>query len=319
MLSMPRLLVGTVLFNTLLAGLLVLVRFGGTFAENVIYSNCIGLTVVGIYFAGRRLLWPLRRPPAPMLVGLVVVATLVGWLAGSALASALLSQPWQPGHAGGAVLAITAAASVIATFYFWNRERTAEIEHQAVEARLKLLQAQLEPHFLFNALANLDALIATDPKRARTMLGHLNCYLRATLMATRKDWSTLADEFALLSGYLEVQTIRMGPRLRHEVSLPPALATATVPPMLLQPLIENAIKHGLEPKVDGGEIRVSARKDGSNVFIEVADTGMGSGDTAGTGVGLDNVRERLAAVGGKLAYAKNPSGGVTVTLEVPQP
>ena len=316
--NLLRSLLGTAAFNTAIAGLLTLIGFGGRFAENFVFSQCIGLTVIGVFFAGWRIGWPGARPSGwrgGVLVGCTILA---GWLGGTALASALLGLPWHPRISGGAVLGITAAASLIGMSYFWNRERTASIEREAAEARLRLLQAQIEPHFLFNTLANLDALIQTDPKRARAMLGHLNDYLRATLLATRKEWTTLADEYAMLRGYLEVQAIRMGARLRHELDLPAALAAATLPPMLLQPLVENAIKHGLEPKMDGGEIRVSARDDGADVVIDVADTGLGSADTGGTGIGLDNVRERLAAVGGTLGYAKNPSGGFTVTLRIPK-
>ena len=109
-------------------------------------------------------------------------------------------------------LALTAGAGLGGTFFFWTRERLAHSERGAAEARLKLLQAQIEPHFLFNTLANLQALIGSDPTRAQAMLGHLDGYLRATLASTRNDKCTLADEFALLRGYLEILAIRMGPR-----------------------------------------------------------------------------------------------------------
>ncbi len=316
--NLMRSLLGTAAFNTAIAALLTLIGFGGTFAENFVFSQCIGFTVIAVFLGGWRIGWPRARPSGWTGGALVALTILAGWLGGTGLASTLLGVPWHPHLSGGAVLGITTAASLVAMSYFWNRERTAAIERQAAEARLRLLQAQIEPHFLFNTLANLDALIQTDPKRARAMLGHLNDYLRATLLATRKEWTTLADEFAMLRGYLEVQAIRMGERLHHGLALPAALGTATLPPMLLQPLVENAIKHGLEPKVEGGEIRVAARDDGADVVIEVADTGLGSADTGGTGIGLDNVRERLAAVGGTLGYAKNPSGGVTVTLRIPK-
>lgn len=313
-----RILVGTAVFNSVVAGLLTIVGFGGTFAENLVFSQCIGFIVVLVFGAGWRMLSPRRRPSGGLLMALIGAAILAGWLGGSALGSALLSMPWSPGHSGGAVLAITAAASLVAMLYFWNRERTAELQRQAVEARLKLLQAQIEPHFLFNTLANLDALIQTDPGRARAMLGHLNDYLRATLLATRKEWSTLADEFALLSGYLEVQAIRMGPRLRHALELPAALAGATIPPMLLQPLVENAIMHGLEAKLEGGAIRVTAHEEGDAIVLAVADSGLGSSNAGGHGIGLDNVRERAAAVNGTLEFARNDAGGVTVTLRFPK-
>jgi sensor histidine kinase YesM len=212
------------------------------------------------------------------------------------------------------------------------------MERQRIVAQLKALQAQIEPHFLFNTLANLDALIQSDPARARVMLGHLNDYLRATLAATRREASTLAEEFALLRGYLEVQRIRMGERLRFSLELPDGLAQADLPPLLLQPLVENALKHGIEPRLDGGEVKVSAREEDGRLLLEVEDKGLmpasgargapaGSGEggtrnasTAGSGVGLANVRARLAAAfaGAQLEAGPNPAGGYTVRLSIPR-
>jgi LytS/YehU family sensor histidine kinase len=126
------------------------------------------------------------------------------------------------------------------------------------EARLKLLEAQLEPHMMFNTLANLRVLIATDPPRAQAMLDHLIAYLRATLGGARAALHPLADEFARLADYLEIMAVRMGPRLAFALDLPEALRGVPVPPLLLQPLVENAIRHGLEPQVAGGHIGVRA-------------------------------------------------------------
>jgi sensor histidine kinase YesM len=196
------------------------------------------------------------------------------------------------------------------------------VERGAVEARLKLLQAQIEPHFLFNTLANLHTLIGSDPARAQKMLEHLNDYLRATLDAARRDSGTLGEEFALLRGYLEVLAIRMGPRLAFTLSLPEELSGFRIPPMLLQPLVENAVKHGLEPKIDGGRVDVSAEKVDGSVVVRISDTGLGlgSGATKGTGVGLSHVRERVAAAYGpqaSLKIEKNPADGVTATVRIP--
>jgi sensor histidine kinase YesM len=250
----------------------------------------------------------------------------VGWFGGSYVASLLLGDPFGPSSLGAnavfGFLALTAGAGIGGCFFFLTRERLVISERNAVEARLKLLQAQIEPHFLFNTLANLQALIAVDPRRAQAMLGHLDGYLRATLATTRNDRGTLAEEFALLRGYLEILAIRMGPRLAYELDLPEDLAAATVPPMLLQPLVENAIKHGLEPKVDGGRVRVAARAEGRVLVLTVEDTGLGFGAhaTGGTGVGLPNVRERLAALyssAASLDTGENPGGGLRVTLRLP--
>ena len=318
----PFALLAVAAFNTVIAVLLSLVGYGSGFGDNLVFSQCIGLTVLLLIHLGWRLLWGGQKPPRLPFFGLVAVAVLAGWLGGSALASLFLGLPWTAGRSAGAALGVTVAAGIIGTWFFWSRHRAAEMERQRIESQLKMLQAQIEPHFLFNTLANLDALIQTDPKRARAMLGHLNDYLRATLAATRRERSTLADEFALLRGYLEVQGMRMGERLRFRLELPESLAQAGLPPMLLQPLVENSLKHGLEPKVEGGEVKVSAREEGGLLVLEVADSGLGraNGSTGGGGVGLANVRERLAAAyaGAKVEAGVNPAGGYTVTLSIPR-
>jgi len=318
----PFALLAVAVFNTVIALLLTLVGYGGGFGENLVFSQCIGFTMLVLIQVGWRALWPASKPPLVPFLGLIAAAVVAGWLGGSLVASFALGIPWTAGRNAWAAFAVTVTAGVAGTWFFWSRHRAAEMERQRIEAQLKALQAQIEPHFLFNTLANLDALIQTDPPRARAMLGHLNDYLRATLAATRRERSTLADEFALLRGYLEVQRMRMGERLRFRLELPEALAQADLPPLLLQPLVENALKHGLEPKVEGGEVKVSAREEGGRLVLEVADTGLGkaNGATGGTGVGIANVRARLAAAyaGAKLEAGMNPAGGYTVRLSVPR-
>jgi signal transduction histidine kinase len=318
----PFALVAVLAFNTAIAALLSLLRYGGGFGENLVFSQCIGLTVLILIHIGWRTLWPDRKPPRLPFFALIALATLAGWLGGSAIAAALLGMPWTAGRNAWAALGVTLAAGITGTWFFWSRHKTADLERGRIEAQLKLLQAQIEPHFLFNTLANLDALIATDPVRARIMLGHLNDYLRATLASARKERNSLAEEFALLRNYLEVLAIRMGARLKYELVLPEALAPLPVPPMLLQPLVENALKHGLEPKVEGGTVTVSAREDRDRLVLEVADTGLGSTESGGGGgVGLANLRERLAAAFGAAAHVEagaNAAGGFTVTLSLPR-
>ena len=317
----PFALIAVVAFNTGIAALLTLVGYGGGIGENFVFSQCIGLSVLLLIHFGWRGFWPVRKPPRAPFIGLIVAAIIAGWLGGSAIASALLGLPWTAGRSAMAALGVTVAAGAAGTWFFWSRHKAAELERGRVEAQLRLLQAQIEPHFLFNTLANLDALIATDPARARLMLGHLNDYLRATLAAARKERNSLEEEFALLRNYLEVLAIRMGARLRYELALPEALAALQVPPMLLQPLVENALKHGLEPKVEGGSVRVSAREERGRLVLEVADTGLGGHGSGGSGVGLANLRERLAAAFGGAADVQagpNAAGGYTVTLSLPR-
>jgi signal transduction histidine kinase len=314
-------LVAVLAFNTAIASLLTLLRYGAGFGENLVFSQCIGLTVLLVIHAGWRTFWPTGRPPRLPFLGLLAFGVLAGWLGGSALAAAWLGLPWTAGRNAWAALGVTVAAGVVAVGFFWNRQRTAELERGRIEAQLKLLQAQIEPHFLFNTLANLDALIATDPPRAREMLRCLNDYLRATLAAARRERSPLGEEFALLRSYLEVLAIRMGPRLKYELAMPPALAAVEIPPMLLQPLVENAVKHGLEPKLEGGTVTVGARLDGARLVLEVADTGIGAPAGGGAGVGLANVRERLAAAfdgAARVTATGNAAGGYTVRLDLPR-
>jgi sensor histidine kinase YesM len=161
---------------------------------------------------------------------------------------------------------------------------------------------------LFNTLANLQGLIALDPARASDMLDQLIQYLRATLSVSRSETTTLEQEFAAMGAYLGLMGVRMGERLRYRLELPPALRTARLPTMLLQPLVENAIVHGVEPKIDGGEITISAAIEGDSLVLDVRDTGLGLGPGLGQaparrggGVGVATSRERLEALYGERA------------------
>jgi len=203
---------------------------------------------------------------------------------------------------------------------FYQRARAEDLRHQATEARLKLLQRQLEPHMLFNTLANLRALIASDPQRAVAMLDHLNAFLRATLDASRATQHPLSTEFQRLSDYLDLMAVRMGPRLRHRLELPADLAALPVPTLLLQALVENAIRHGLEPQVAGGELVVRARREAKHLVLEVADSGAGMAPDAPAGFGLTQVRERLRSTYGNaaaLAMSDAPGGGTLVRIRLP--
>ena len=178
---------------------------------------------------------------------------------------------------------------------------------------------------LFNTLANLRVLIGLDAAAAQQMLDRLIAFLRATLEASRAQQHPLADEFARVEDYLALMAIRMGPRLVPRLDLPEALRSLPVPPLLLQPLVENAIKHGLEPHVQGGRLSVTARRDGEMLTLEVRDTGRGlpSGtDTSGTRFGLAQVRERLATLYGpratlELQAAGDGEGGTCARIRLP--
>jgi signal transduction histidine kinase len=195
-------------------------------------------------------------------------------------------------------------------------------EKELTVAKLGLLHAQVEPHFLYNTLASAQLLARSDPPRADAMLGHLIQYLRHSLPRTGDEPSTLGAELERAIAYLEILRIRMGPRLGVEVDVPENLRATPMPPMMLQTLVENAIKHGLEPRTTGGTVWIRARRsDDDCVAVTVADNGDGfNSNTAGTGIGLKNVRERLRLMYGQnasLAVVANFPAGVAATITVP--
>ena len=208
---------------------------------------------------------------------------------------------------------------------------TAEAEslrRQVLEARMAMMQAQVEPHFLFNTLASIDHLIEFDPKRASQMQRTLISLLRASMPSMRSTDSGLRPldlELAVVRPYLEILKVRMEERLTTEIDVPDGLLSAEFPPMMIQTLVENAIKHGLEPKAEGGHLSVKAEIRHGKLCVTVADTGLGfagaaGGETAGTGIGLANIRERLSLLYGSkgtLTIANNPVGGTIVTITVP--
>ena len=214
----------------------------------------------------------------------------------------------------------------------YRRERTstaaaqqAELDSAALErewmaARLQVLQAQIEPHFLFNTLANVRRLYEEDRAAGRTMLEKLMRYLAVALPRARHGEPVLAHELELVEAYLHIQRIRMGHRLSFTIDAAPGLAAHPMPPMLLLTLVENAIKHGLNPSPDGGRIHVTAQAESDRLRLTVADTGIGFASASGPGFGLANVSARLAAQfgdSGSLALGNNELGGATATITLP--
>jgi signal transduction histidine kinase len=194
-------------------------------------------------------------------------------------------------------------------------------EKELAIARLSLLQAQVEPHFLYNTLASAQYLTRSDPASADQMLGHLIEYLRHSLPRTDRNLSSLGDELERSRAYLEILKIRMGPRLSLQLDVPDELLATPLPPMMLQTLVENAIKHGLEPQPGDGTVWIFARRNGASIAVTVADDGRGFDPQAsGSGIGLKNVRERLQLIYGaaaSLVIAANFPQGVAVTISVP--
>ena len=196
------------------------------------------------------------------------------------------------------------------------------LQRQVVEARMAAMQAQVEPHFLFNTLASIDHLIEVDPPRASRMQKNLIALLRASMPAMREKATHLGRELEVVRPYLEILKVRMEERLQAQVDVPEGLYSADFPPMMLQSLVENAIKHGLEPKADGGSLTVSAEVAHGKLHVSVADTGVGfaRAATAGTGTGLTNIRERLKLIYGdaaELRITPNAPTGTRVAIVVP--
>jgi chemotaxis protein histidine kinase CheA len=195
----------------------------------------------------------------------------------------------------------------------------ARLAKEATEARLAMLQAQIEPHFLFNTLASVDHLIQIDPAAASRMQKHLIQYLRAAMPQMRDGGSTLAREAELTRAYLSILKVRMEDRLEFSFDIPDALAKLPFPPMMLPTLVENAIKHGLEPKPEGGRIEVKAGREGDTLRLSVIDTGSGFSATPATGVGLANIRERLHLLFGDRARLEitDNAPGTRASLTLP--
>jgi Histidine kinase/Histidine kinase-, DNA gyrase B-, and HSP90-like ATPase len=228
-----------------------------------------------------------------------------------------------------AVVKGTYKGRVVAEVKAAQATQTAESEalkRQVVEARMAAMQAQVEPHFLFNTLASIDHLIETDPTRASAMQKNLIALLRASMPTMREanqgGVRDLKREFTVIRPYLEILKVRMEDRLQTQIEVPDGLMSAEFPPMMIQSLVENAIKHGLEPKAEGGSLNVKAEIVHGKLAVSVTDTGLGFGKaaTAGTGVGLANIRERLALLYGNKAsvtVTENQPSGTVVTILVP--
>lgn len=320
------------LFNTAIAALLTVIEFGEGFWINLLFSQCIGfsITLVNVPLilrsspSWKRGLTLLPALPLSVILGIVLGHVLLGWR------FELTPLVWQS-------LAIGMMFGLIGSTVFLLAERIQQLDNEVrqrrlaeteqarrdTEARLKLLQAQIEPHFLFNTLANVGSLIDSDPQRARQLLDRLNDWLRIALARTRDDQASLGDELALLENWLEILAVRFGPRLDWQFEVDAALRRLPFPPMLLQPLLENAIKHGIEPRIGGGRVRLAARQTGCRLCIEVIDDGVGfppAPTALAAGTGLDNVRARIAALygdQGRLELLANATGGVTARLELP--
>jgi LytS/YehU family sensor histidine kinase len=226
-----------------------------------------------------------------------------------------------------AVMLFLYPVSIVVHYLVLAFDQAREAERNALESRvaareseLRALRAQLNPHFLFNSLNSINALIGGDPEGARRMCENLGDFLRRTLNLGARDVVPLADELALVDRYLGIERVRFGERLRVERRVDAEASRCLVPPLLLQPLVENAIKHGVADRLDGGMVRVEAHRDGNRLVIEVEnDTDPGAPTRRGEGLGLDNVKRRLDTFSAREARldVREEPGRFRVTLTLP--
>jgi signal transduction histidine kinase len=329
--NIVRSLLINVLINTLIAVILVAIGFGRGFVVNLIFSQCIGMSIYGANLAAIPLFKRAARPLHQIIIisAAVIIGAGVGTFLG-AIANGLdpvrYARDFFP-FFGQVILLGLLFGSIISYIFISvgkitdEKMRRLEAEKNALEAELKLLQSQIEPHFLFNTLTNIISLIDSSPVKARTMLEAFTAFLRASFLTTRDRTVPLHRELEVVKNYLDVFIIRMGDRLQYRIEVPDDLREFPVPPLLIQPLVENSVKHGLEPAKAGGAILVRAAREQDCVRITVADSGLGiSEKSGGRGIGLENIRKRLQlAYGdrGRLMVEENTPNGVLVTIEIP--
>ena len=308
-----------------------------SFIMVLIVSQSFG---VSIYSVIHFLFWVFKPEKMTFVVFIVMIGIVGGTLIGLQIGSFALQQIFSvalkqqdKNLLQAFILAITFGSVISYLFYSRYRLRASEeviqqerikrlsSEKEALEANLRLLQAQIEPHFLFNTLSNVLSLIDTDPANGKSMLVDLIHYMRTSLSRTLPEATTLDQELNMIKAYLNIQKIRMGERLRFTIELPEAVRQHPFPPMLLQPLVENAVKHGLEPAIEGGEITIKVVEENSLIRIEVQDTGNGFSSYETAGVGITNVKERIRLLygdKGRLILQANDPHGVKAIIEVPK-
>jgi sensor histidine kinase YesM len=324
-----------ILLCAVIAALITVFTSTAYVAVNFVMSFSMGLCI----FLVTVLLHRLFKPAEPRSMALISLFALpAGVFCGMQLGAWILRNHFSTSLAREndfiKFIVICMIASSSATYFFYSlrksrlyrarieeeRFRRLAMEKEALEAKLKMLQAQIEPHFLFNTLSNVISLIDTQPARGKDMLLNLTSYLRTSLARTLSEAATLKQEMSMIRAYLDIQKIRMDERLHFTIDLPEPLGDLPFPPMLLQPLVENAVKHGLEPLIEGGQIVINVREENKVLRIEVMDTGFGLNPVNNAGVGLTNVRERLRLLygdKGRLILEQNKPRGLRAMIEAP--
>jgi signal transduction histidine kinase len=308
--------------------------FYNTYLDLLVTALCVGYTSMVLFTVAGNIRQ--SRVPREAMQILAIIAgsalgtILAGLVKGRSLSTLVNERLW--GVALSMGLGIGFGCVVVATVIL--REKHArdqarilraeserhQMEKSVLEARLALLQAQVEPHFLFNTLANVQHLVETDPAAAARMLDSLIEYLRAALPQMRESATNLGREVDMAKAFLDIQRVRMGSRLAFRIDVPEPLKERAFPPMMLISLVENAIKHGVDPCCDSGSIMIRAEEAGGRLKVSVSDTGEGIKPKKGGGVGLTNIRERLKALYGssaRLVLEENAPRGVVAVIEVP--
>jgi signal transduction histidine kinase len=326
----------TALFNTIIALFLTHLEFGKGFAINFIMAQCIGLSICASIMAGHLFL---KNPSGAGHFFVILITMPVGAVFGSLLGALIAGLPVTSVLQGKPALlfqliGIGILFGTIITYFFFSQERISQAraemqeerikrldsEKKVLETHLKMLQAQIEPHFLFNSLSTVLSLVETDREKAGRMLTDLIHYLRVSLSKTRAENTTIGQEMEMARAYLDIYKIRMGDRLQYRIQSEDRLKETAIPPMLVQPLLENAVKHGLETTVEGGIVTITTNSNHHKIRITVTDTGKGLDETGDAGFGLTNIRERLHSLYGKegrVILEENSPSGLKATIEIP--
>ncbi len=298
------------------------------YEANLMISLAIGYSIHFLYMASVRAVGRerLRRAKpwqrSVFFTTVPIVGVAIGWPLGLLWALGVDLRSWVvrvPSSAIVATVLIFVLITIVFQQFFSIKARQIQAENRANEAQLRLLQAQIEPHFLFNTLANVVSLIETDAPRARAMLESFVDYLRASLSGLGRlddGRHTLGDEMALVGAYLRVLGTRMDGRLRYSIDVPDELRSSRLPPLCVQPLVENAIVHGLEPTMAGGSVRVVARRDAGMLVVTVDDDGRGIADPSRAAVGSGGAKTALANIRGRLLHAYGSRASLELTPSV---
>lgn len=319
--------------NTVIAIFLTLVS-QSSFWINLIYAQCIGISIASLCVV--MVLHKGEAAPSP----LKFVMPIIGGVAIGITLASLLTSGWTSANHGDVKILLysfiySVLIGVVVVYFFYSRGKQQYLNNQLVQEKLKqseternlaqthlkMLQAQIEPHFLFNTLSNILSLIDRRPEDAKLMLSSLTDYLRGSLHRTRDHATTVGEELDLVSAYLAIQKIRMGERLNYQLHCDTSLREHTLPPLIIQPLVENALRHGLESEIDGGEVIVEISASEHQLTLKVIDSGKGLEENSRAGVGQSNVQSRLQSLYGDQAIFKfidNQPKGLIVEIGIPK-